>query len=200
MKNVGTDTLVLTPDASPKPPFSYVGSSPFAIAPGHVVTITLQFCPQDTNEAIESTLFDTIGDGESPIFILMGKREKARSRPPARSILGVSYRELLLRRPFPSPMARPRRKIFCGRDNCPGAAQIVVQPPTSLTAGQTDSVVLIIQATTPGTFSATLTFSWTNDSTPVTVPITAEVTTPPAVIALDTFIQFPATLIGDSTY
>ncbi len=199
VKNVGTDTLVLTPDASFKPPFSYVGSSPFAIAPGQVVTITLQFCPQDTNEAIESTLFDTIGDGESPIFILMGKGIEGALTTSGPIDLGCVLQGTSVTQTVPFTNGEAALQNFAAAITPVGAAQIVVQPPTSLAAGQMDSVVLIIPATTLGTFSATLTFSWTNDSTPVTVPITAEVTTPPAIIALDTFIQFPATLIGDSS-
>ncbi len=199
VKNVGTDTLVLAADSEFKAPFSYQGPSPFTLAPGEASTVTLRFCPTDSSEAIETTHFDTIGSGTSKNFTMIGNGIKgALSTSGAIDVgcvvLGSSVtRTDTIRNTGTVPIQGLTATI-----TPVGAATIVHNPVSSLAPGAVDSVVVVIPTSMLGPLTATLTLSWMN-GIPVTVPITAEVSVPPAIMSLDTSVAFDSTKVGDTS-
>ncbi len=199
VKNVGTDTLMLTPGANFLPPFSYQSSSPLELAPGESALITLRFCPQDTNEATETTHFDTIGSGVNRIFTLRGKGVEGSLATSGAIDLGcVALGTSVTRTDTIRNLGAAALQNLLAAITPGGSANIVHNPPPTLAPGAIDSVVIIIPATTLGAYSATLTLSWTN-GTPVTVPITAEISVPPAITSLDNTLNFDSTNVGDSS-
>ncbi len=199
LKNIGADTLVLEPTSDVTPPFSYKGPAKVTLAPGEAITVPLYFCPQDTNEAIETTLFDTVGAGQNVLFTLRGKGiEGALATSGALDVgcipvgtdttirvtihnTGTAALDSLMALIVPSSVAT-----------------IVHAPPTSLAAGAADSIVIVIPASTVGAISGTLAIAW-RGSTGITLPITGNVSPKPGITALDTSIVFDTTNIGDSS-
>jgi hypothetical protein len=199
VKNVGTDTLTLAADSVFKAPFSYQGPSPFTLAPGEISTVSLRFCPLDTIEVLETTHFDTIGSGRSKNFTMKGNGIKgALSSSGAMDlgciVLGSSVtRTDTIRNTGTIPIQGLTASI-----TPVGAATIVHKPASFLAPGAMDSVVVVIPTSTLGPLTATLTLSWTN-GIPVTVPITAEVSVPPAITSLDTSVAFDSTKVDDTS-
>ncbi len=198
IKNVGTDTLVLAAGSNFQPPFSYPGPSPFVLAPGEISTITLRFCPQDTNEATETTEFDTIGAGTNQIFTLRGKGVEGALSTSGPIDLGcITLGSSDTGTIKIGNTGKVTLQNITDTLTPAGSATIVHSPPATLAPGAQDSVVLIIPAQTLGAFSATLTIT-SSSGTPVTIPITGEVSAPPAIVSLDTILEFDTVNIGDS--
>ena len=202
IKNVGTDILVLDTNAVFQPPFSYQGPNPLSIVltPGEVTMITLRFCPQDTTEATQTTHFDTIGAGTNQIFTLRGKGlEGVLSTSGAIDLGCIVQGTSAIRTDTIRNLGAATLQNLVASITPVGSASIVPNhPASSLAPGAIDSVVLIIPATTLGAFSSTLTLTW-NNGTPVTVPITAQISVPPAITSLDSTVVFNSTNVGDSS-
>ncbi len=185
IKNVGTDTLVLAPGTNFQPPFSYQGPPQIVLAPGASTTITLLFCPQDTNESTETTSFDTIGIAENQTFTLLGKGIQG-SLSTAGFIdlgcvvLGTSATITDTIRNIGAATLQGLGAVITPV----GSASIVHNPPASFPPGAVDSVVFVVPAQAIGPIFDTLVLSWT-DGTSVKVLITGQVSLPPVILSRD---------------
>jgi len=202
IKNVGNDTLVLAPDTNFKTPFSYLGSPKIVLAPGQVTTITLQFCPQDTNEATETTHFDTIGAGVNKRFTLRGKGIEGSLSTSGAIDLGCIIQGTAVKwTDTIRNTSKAALQNLLATVTPTGSASIVHNPPSTLAPGATDSVVLIIPASTLGPISGTLTLTSSNGDT-IKEPITGQVSVPPAFTLTnpgDTILVFDSTNVNDTS-
>lgn len=197
--NVGTDTLFLAGDTNIAPPFYYVGPSSLRLAPGMQSTITLRFCPLDTNAASETTELDTIGPAINHTFTLIGKGiEGALSTSGAIDVGCIAVGTSVTKTVTIHNTGTAALDSLTATIAPNGVASIVHNPPSLLAAGAGDSVVIVIPASSIGPISATLSIAWRGGK-PVTLPITGTVTAPPAITSLDSLVTFDTTNVGDSS-
>ncbi len=197
--NVGTDTLFLSSPLNLQPPFYYRGPSPLVLAPGASDSVKFRFCSMDTSAHSETASLDTVRRGISPAFTLLGKGIEGALATSGAVDLGCVAQgtdttvKVTIRNTGTAALDSLTASVVPA-----SVATIVHAPPSSLAPGTADSVVLTIPASTFGPLSATLLLQWSGGST-VKLPITGEVTTKPAILALDTSIAFDSTDLGDSS-
>jgi len=196
--NIGTDTLVLDTAVNLLPPFSYLGPTPLVLAPGASDSVKFQFCPTDTIAYLENTHFDTIRPGVSPTFTLLGKGTQGALATSGAINLGCIVKgsitdTVTIRNTGTATLDSLTATVIPN-----SVASIVHYPPTTLPPGDSNSFVLIIPASNYGPIAGTLTITW-HGGTPVTLPITGNVTTAPKIVTLDSIIVFDTTNVGDSS-
>ncbi len=199
VKNMGSDTLFLDTAAMLFAPFYYLGPAPLILAPGASDSVMFRFCSTDTGLQEETTAFDTIRAGISPRFTLLGRGTQGALATSGAIDVGCialgsdTIVKVTIRNTGTASLDSLSASII------PVSLAIILHPPPdTLAAGANDSVVLTIPASSFGPILGTLSIVWSG-GTPVTLPITGNVTTPPKITALDTFVAFDTTNIGDSS-
>ncbi|HZK77090.1 MAG TPA: choice-of-anchor D domain-containing protein, partial [Candidatus Kapabacteria bacterium] len=196
--NIGTDMLFLTSPSNLLPPFSYLGPTPLTLAPGAGDSVKFQFCPTDTIAYQENTRFDTTRTGVSPTFTLLGNGTEGALATSGAINLGCIMKgdttvRVTIRNTGTAPLDSLTATVIPN-----SVASIVHYPPSTLHPGDWNSVVLIIPASNYGAISGMLSIVWRGGS-PITLPITGNVTTPPKITTLAMPVMFDSTNVGDTS-
>lgn len=197
VQNIGTDTLVLTGKTNFVAPFSYVGPEPLRLAPNQIDTITLRFCPVDTGVITQADYLDTIGPGERANFVLTGNGIKGDLGVDITPIdFGcVQYDSLVQRRLNLNNHGTASVTGITTSVNPPGA--LTVTAPDSIGAGSIGTMWISLIPTPGSPSSGTITIS-TSQGLAATIKFTAHFSTPPALVALDSIVNFDSVNVGDS--
>src|SRR5579883_338032 len=200
VSNIGNDSLVLAPNSLFKPPFSYIRPDPLRLAAGQKTTITVRFCPTDTNAVSETVGFDTVITGISHAYTLLGNGIQGSLATSGPVDLGcIDLGSTKTGRVFLRNTGNAALTNIVASIGATSTTTIVHNPPSTLPVGASDSVVFIVSASSIGPITGTLTLTWNAGSAPLTLPITGHMSLPPKITTFDSTLVFDTTKLDDSS-
>jgi hypothetical protein len=200
LRNTGTGKLFV--DSIPNLPseFTVVSGLPAAIEPSQTASVRLSYCPSaEALQSVTTTIVVDTPSKNSPLT-LTGTGLKGALSTSGRVDFGCLAQGTTASKTITIQNTGTGTLSGINASIQPASTVTIVDPPSSsLLAGASDSIVILLPASQLGDISVTLAVNWQGAVQPISIPITAHVAVPPTIVSLDTLVSFDSVTIGDSS-